>query len=463
MTGERVLVADDDPLSREFLQEALGALQMEAVGAADGEEAIARLWEGGFDLVVTDLKMPRADGLQVLEAARSLQPPVPVVLITAFGTVEVAVEAMRGGAEDFLVKPASPEQVEVVVRRFREKRRLAAENRYLREMLTGGGEGQVVAVSPAMKRVLALADKVAPSKATVLITGESGVGKEVVAARIHARSDRRDKAFIGLNCAALSESLLESELFGHEKGAFTGAVRRREGRFELAHQGTLFLDEIAETGPGLQAKLLRFLEKEEFERVGGSRTLKVDVRILAATNKDLGKAVEEGEFREDLFFRLNVFPIHVPPLRERPEDIPLLVQFGIQKFGKKAGVERVEPSAMEALRAYSWPGNVRELLNVVQRLVLLAEGGVVTGGLADLVLGGHGAGTSPSGEPSGRDPFYPLVGLTAAEVEKGLILATLRSQGGNKAAAARMLGLTDRTLRNKLRQWETRPVPAGRG
>ena len=463
MTGERVLVADDDPLSREFLQEALGALQMEAVGAADGEEAISRLWEGGFDLVVTDLKMPRADGLQVLEAARSLQPPVPVVLITAFGTVEVAVEAMRGGAEDFLVKPASPEQVEVVVRRFREKRRLAAENRYLREMLTGGGEGQVVAVSPAMKRVLALADKVAPSKATVLITGESGVGKEVVAARIHARSDRRDKAFIGLNCAALSESLLESELFGHEKGAFTGAVRRREGRFELAHQGTLFLDEIAETGPGLQAKLLRFLEKEEFERVGGSRTLKVDVRILAATNKDLGKAVEEGDFREDLFFRLNVFPIHVPPLRERPEDIPLLVQFGIQKFGKKAGVERVEPSAMEALRAYSWPGNVRELLNVVQRLVLLAEEGVVTGGLVDLVLGGHGARTGSSPVPAGGDPFYPLVGLTAAEVEKGLILATLRSQGGNKAAAARMLGLTDRTLRNKLRQWEARPVPVGPG
>ncbi len=463
MTGERVLVADDDPLSREFLQEALGALQMEAVGAADGEEAIARLWEGGFDLVVTDLKMPRADGLQVLEAARSLQPPVPVVLITAFGTVEVAVEAMRGGAEDFLVKPASPEQVEVVVQRFREKRRLAAENRYLREMLTGGGEGQVVAVSPAMKRVLALADKVAPSKATVLITGESGVGKEVVAARIHARSDRRDKAFIGLNCAALSESLLESELFGHEKGAFTGAVRRREGRFELAHQGTLFLDEIAETGPGLQAKLLRFLEKEEFERVGGSRTLKVDVRILAATNKDLGKAVEEGDFREDLFFRLNVFPIHVPPLRERPEDIPLLVQFGIQKFGKKAGVERVEPSAMEALRAYSWPGNVRELLNVVQRLVLLAEDGVVTGGLVDLVLGGHGARRGSAPAPAGGDPFYPLVGLTAAEVEKGLILATLRAQGGNKAAAARMLGLTDRTLRNKLRQWEARPVPVGRG
>ncbi len=459
MTGERVLVADDDPLSREFLQEALGALQMEVEGAADGEEAIRKLWKGGFDLVVTDLKMPRADGLQVLETARRLQPPVPVVLITAFGTVEVAVEAMRGGAEDFLVKPASPEQVEVVVRRFREKRRLAAENRFLREMLTGG-EGQVVAVSPAMKQVLALADKVAPSKATVLITGESGVGKEVVAGRIHARSDRRDKAFIGLNCAALSESLLESELFGHEKGAFTGAVRRREGRFELAHQGTLFLDEIAETGPGLQAKLLRFLEKEEFERVGGSRTLKVDVRILAATNKDLGKAVEEGDFREDLFFRLNVFPIHVPPLRERVEDIPLLVQFGIQKFGKKAGVERVEPSAMEALRAYSWPGNVRELLNVVQRLVLLAEGGAVTRGLVDLVLGGPvRAGRD---EPArGGDPFLSLVGKTAAEVEKGLILATIRAQGGNKAAAARILGLTDRTLRNKLRQWEREPLPAG--
>ena len=460
MTGERVLVADDDPLSREFLQEALGSLQMEAVGAADGEEAVTKLWEETFDLVVTDLKMPKADGLQVLETASGMQPPVPVVLITAFGTVEVAVEAMRRGAEDFLVKPASPEQVEVVVRRFREKRRLAAENRYLRELLAGGGEGRVAAVSPAMKRVMALADKVAPSKATVLITGESGVGKEVVANRIHALSGRRDRAFIGLNCAALSESLLESELFGHEKGAFTGAVRRREGRFELAHQGTLFLDEIAETGPALQAKLLRFLEKEEFERVGGNRTLKVDVRILAATNKDLKKGVEEGTFREDLYFRLNVFPIHVPPLRERTEDIPLLVQLGIQRFGGTNGVDRIEPTALESLRAYSWPGNVRELLNVVQRLVLLAEDGTITRPLVDLVLGGAGT-TAPARGTSGGDPFYPLVGMTAAEVEKGLILATLRAQEGNKAAAARILGLTDRTLRNKLRQWEEVPLPAG--
>ena len=455
MAGERVLVADDDSLSREFLEEALASLELDVVAVEDGEKAISRLWEANFDLVFTDLKMPRADGLDVLEAAKKLEPPVPVVLITAHGTIEVAVAAMKDGAEDFLVKPASPEQIEMVVGRFREKRKLAWENRYLREEYTFSGSEEVVAVSAHMKHVLELADRVAPSKATVLITGESGVGKEVVATRIHKRSPRASKPFVRLNCAALSETLLESELFGHEKGAFTGAIRKKEGRFELADGGTLLLEEIAETGPALQAKLLRVLEKEEFERVGGTRTNKVDVRVIAATNKDLKEEVEKGNFREDLFFRLNVFPIHIPPLRERPEDIPVLVHAAIQKFGRKdlKKVKRINPAAMEILLEYPWPGNVRELMNMVQRALLLCEGEEITPGLISSLC--RVRETRPKGVEG--SPFQALVGMSMAEVEKNLIIETLKSCGMNRKKAADMLGISDRTLRNKLKSWGPAP------
>ena len=459
MAGERVLVADDDPLGREFLEEALAALDLEVEGAADGEKAIARLWQGEYDLVVTDLKMPGADGIDVLHAARRLEPPVPVVLVTAHGTIEVAVAAMRDGAEDFLIKPASPEQIEMVVHRFREKHRLAAENRYLRRELAG--EEQVVALSPAMRGVMELADRVARSKATVLITGESGVGKEVVANRIHRRSPRADKPFVRLNCAALSENLLASELFGHEKGAFTGAVSRKEGRFSLADGGTLLLDEIAETGQGLQKNLLRVLEAEEFERVGGGKTIKVDVRVIAATNRDLAEEVAAGDFRRDLFFRLNVFPIHVPPLRERPEDIPPLVEAAARRALRGGGcrVRRIEPEVMELLADHPWPGNVRELLNLVQRALLVAEGEVLTAGEVRPLLGAAGP-TIPGVIPAGVDPARQLVGRSVAEVEKELILGTLEQCRGCRQEAARILGLSARTLRNRLRQWREEREPA---
>ncbi|MFM1872024.1 MAG: hypothetical protein RL398_1446 [Planctomycetota bacterium] len=444
MSGsERILLADDEPLSREFLQEALQTFGYDVHAVADGASAIEALAEGDFDLVVTDLRMPGADGMAVLEAAKRADAARPVVLVTAHGTMHVAVEAMRKGADDILEKPVVLDELEIVMQRVGARRRLLRENGYLRAQAEGG---DMVVASPAMQRVLETVRKVAASKAAVLVRGESGTGKERIAALVHRMSDRADRPFVKLNCAAIPENLLESELFGHEAGAFTGASRRHEGRFELADGGTLFLDEVGEMSPAMQAKLLRVLQEGEFERVGGTRTIKVDVRIVAATNRDLSEAVEAGTFRADLLYRLDVLPLQLPPLRERAEEIvPLARHFLRPGIGLDEGAEA-------ALRAWHWPGNVRELQNVIQRLSLLCEDGTVTAELVErwLVPQGVIGTTEPVYVLPRPDPYHDLVGKSLAEIEREIILRTLRQCGGNRKRTAETLGIGVRTLFNKL-------------
>ncbi len=443
MTRETVLLADDEPLSREFLQEAIAALGFEVFAVEDGRRAIAVLAERDFDLVVTDLKMPYADGLEVLAASKAADADRPVVLVTAHGTMHTAVQAMRRGADDILEKPVVLEELEMLLTRVVEKRRILRENRYLRAETVGG---DMIVASPAMQGVLDLVQRVAKSKATVLVRGESGTGKERVAAMVHRCSDRAQRPFVKLNCAAVPESLLESELFGHEAGAFTGAGKRREGRFELADGGTLFLDEVGEMSPAMQSKLLRVLQEGEFERVGGTRTERVDVRIVAATNRDLGALVAAGRFRGDLLYRLEVVPIVLPPLRERREEIVPLARHFL-----RAGAS-FEPAAEEMLRAWHWPGNVRELQNVVQRVGLLCDGDVVT---VDLVRHWIRPG-SDAEKPvvlmpaPAVDPVAALVGRSLDAVERDLVRRTLDHCGGNRTRTAEMLGIGVRTLFNKL-------------
>jgi DNA-binding NtrC family response regulator len=447
---ESVLLADDEPLSREFLQEALQAFGCEVVAVADGREAIAALGRQAFDLVVTDWKMPHADGFAVLAASKQADADRPVVLVTAHGTMHTAVQAMRQGADDILEKPVVLEELELLLERMREKRRLLRENTFLRGEAIGG---EMVVASPVMQSVVDLVVRVAKSRATVLVRGESGTGKERIAALVHEHSDRAQRAFVKLNCAAIAETLLESELFGHEAGSFTGAARRREGRFELADGGTLFLDEIGEMSPAMQGKLLRVLQEGEFERVGGNRTLRVDVRIVAATNRDLEAEVKAGRFRQDLLYRLAVVPVTLPPLRERRgEIVPLARHFLRRGLSFDAAAEAM-------LRDWSWPGNVRELQNVVQRLAILSDGEVVTGASVQRWLqpgaGSTGAVTATAAdEPTyvlpAADPVASLIGRSLAEVERELVRRTLLANGGNRTRTAEMLGIGVRTLFNKL-------------
>lgn len=446
--GDRVLVADDEPLSREFLQEALTAYGCEVHAVADGTAAIAALGQSEFDVVVTDLRMPGPDGIKVLEAAKRCDPALPVLLVTAHGTMHVAVEAMRKGADDILEKPIALEELELAMQRVGQRRRLLRENGYLR---TQGVDGELIVASPAMERVLALVERVATSNAAVLVRGESGTGKERIATMLHQRSHRASGPFIKLNCAALPENLLESELFGHEAGAFTGASRRHCGRFELADGGTLFLDEVGEMSPAMQAKLLRVLQEGEFERVGGSRTIKVDVRIVAATNRDLTQAVASGAFRADLLFRLDVLPLVLPPLRERPQEIVPLARHFLP-----TGCT-LDEGAARALGAWHWPGNVRELQNVMQRLALLCEDGLVTAALVQrwLLPTADASSCEPIVELSPQDPFQALVGKTLQEIEQEVVCRTLARFSGNRGKTAAALGIGVRTLFNKLQ--------AGRG
>ncbi|MCA8963622.1 MAG: sigma-54-dependent Fis family transcriptional regulator [Planctomycetes bacterium] len=450
---EVVLLADDEPLSREFLQEALSSFGLEVHAVADGQQAIDALQERDYDLIVTDLRMPRADGMQVMAAAKKAAPGRPVVLVTAHGTMHVAVEAMRSGADDILEKPVVLDELEIVLARVRERSRLRRENDYLRAETVGG---DLVVAAPSMQRVLDLVKKVAPSKATVMVRGESGTGKERVATMVHRYSDRATGPFVKLNCAAIPEALLESELFGHEAGAFTGAARRREGRFELADGGTLFLDEVGEMSAAMQSKLLRVLQEGEFERVGGTRTVKVDVRIVAATNRDLASAVENGLFRADLLYRLEVVPVQLPPLRERVEEIVPLARHFL-----RPGVT-LDESAERELQAWSWPGNVRELQNVVERVGLLCEGGVVSGDFVrrwlrpmdeDVVV-------EPTYVLPSVDPIGALVGRPLADIERELVLRTLESCGGNRRRTAETLGIGVRTLFNKLQESAAEPSRA---
>jgi len=464
MSIQRILVVDDDELSREFLVEAIAELGYKPIAAKDAKEAIERARTDHPDLVLTDLRMPGTDGLELVKNLKTQYPELPAVMVTAQGTIEAAVQAMRNGAADFLLKPCTPEAIGVVIDRIARTAKLLRENEYLRSEVLGNTPPSMVAKSPAMLEMLRSASRIARSKGTVLVTGESGTGKERVAHHIHTNSPRANGPFIRVNCAALPEQLLESELFGHERGAFTGAHKAKEGRFELADGGTLMLDEIGEISPALQAKLLRVLEEEEFERVGGTQTIKVDVRVIATTNRDLQAEMKTGRFREDLFYRLNVLPIHLKPLRERAEDIaPLALHFA-EYYATQNGLDAptFTKEALDRLSSWTWPGNVRELENVVQRAVVMLRHKTVD--VNDLVFG-PAATQSVSGDQSlvvlaadlvPTEQLGPsLANRTIEEIERVAILATLKATRGNKTEAARRLGLTARTLSNKMKLWRS--------
>jgi two-component system, NtrC family, response regulator HydG len=456
-----LLVADDDPAVRESLERALAREGYAVVVAPDGRAALERLEAGGIDLVLSDLRMPGMSGLELLPRAKAIAPDVDFIMLTAFGTVEEAVKAMKEGATDFLTKPFQRAQLIKVVRQALERRSLIAQNRALRQRLDDLlSQGDTIGVSPAFRRMMALVKQVASSSATVLIQGESGTGKERTARAIHDLSPRNSGPFIAVNCAALPETLLESELFGYEKGAFTGAAGRKEGRFELADGGTLFLDEVADLTPVTQPKILRVLQEGEFERVGGTKTIRVDVRIVTATNQDLAALVRDRRFREDLFYRLNVITIVAPPLRERRGDISVLAQHFLRVYAAKNNrqLEGLSDEALGCLEAYSWPGNVRELENVIERAVVLARGSRVE--LTDLPEGVAERPVmllrDPAGEagPALEGFFKVRVGTPLAEVEQRLLEETLRFTKGNKALTARMLGIDPKTVFRKLKAGE---------
>ena len=450
-----LLIADDDPGLRESLERTLTREGYHVVLASDGNAALERLRGGGIDLVLTDLKMPGLTGIEVLRAAKAIAPDVDVILLTAFGTVEEAVRAMKDGAYDFLTKPFQRAQVLRLIRQALERRELIQQNRELQQRLDVLlQQGAAVGSSPAFRRMMTLVEQVANSSATVLIQGESGTGKELVAKTIHARSARTKGPFVAVNCAALPETLLESELFGYEKGAFTGAAGRKEGRFELADGGTLFLDEVADLSAVTQPKILRVLQEGEFERLGGTRTMRVDVRIVAATNQDLAQMVRDRRFREDLYYRLNVITLNVPPLRERREDVRVLAQHFLRVYAAKNNrrLDGFTDEAIRRLEAYAWPGNVRELENVIERGVVLARGAQMD--LADLPEEIAGATPLPEGVLSVR------IGTPLAEVEQRLLEETLRVTRGNKTLTARLLGIDPRTVSRKLER-QDEPAEGG--
>jgi two-component system NtrC family response regulator len=430
----RILFIDDDLAGREMALFNLRKAGYEVTPASDGREGLALFAPERFDLVVTDLKMPGISGLEVLGKVRALAPEVPVLVITAFGNVETAVAAMKAGADDFIGKPFDRDQLLLAAEKALERRRLAAEVRDLRIRATGVGR-EIVGVSRALARVLEIADRVAPTDATVLVTGESGTGKEAVARRIHVRSKRAEGPFVAVNCAAIPAELLESELFGHTRGAFTGAVRERAGRFRQASGGTLFLDEIAEIPLPLQAKLLRTLQERVVDVVGADRPVAVDARIVAATNRDLPERIREGSFRDDLYYRLNVVEIRVPPLRERPEDIPPLVEHFVRELSPDRELS-VPPAVMRELVSRPWPGNVRELKNACERMAILSGGGEVSS--EDLPPGASGRNGGAEADPASWPPLPPG-GLSLVDLETKVIERTLRLKGGNITQAAAYL------------------------
>ncbi len=458
-----LLLVEDEAALREAIAEQLSQHGFRVVAAGTGEDALAALADFAFDIVLTDLRLPGVDGLRVLEAARERYPDIIVVVLTGYGTVKDAVDAIKQGAADFITKPVQIDALLHVLRSALERRRLRAENDYLRAQLNDRyrlGAG-IVGQSAAMRQVFHVIETVAATSSTVLITGETGTGKELVARAIHHNSPRRTQRFVALNCSAIPETLLEAELFGHVRGAFTGAVATRQGRIEQAHKGTLFLDEVGTMSPALQAKLLRVLQEREFERVGESHPIKVDVRIIAATHSDLPKLVAEGAFREDLYYRLNVIPLHLPPLRERREDIPLLVSHFVRKIGAALDPPRpdvtVAQDAMRCLMAYAWPGNVRQLENIVERVLAMSPGRRQIE-VADL----------PPEVQRAEVPldaaavWFPAEGLSLERylrtVERTIIRRALDRAHGNKRKAAELLGLKRTTLVEKLKRLEPEEV-----
>jgi DNA-binding NtrC family response regulator len=440
-----ILIVEDEAKMRRLLELNLGEDGFATFSAGDAETGLKLLGENPIDLVVTDLKLPGMNGLEFLQTIKRQNAALPVVVMTAFGSVETAVEAMKAGASDYVLKPFSLAEMRLVIHKELDVHNLREENRSLREALGQKySHPNIVARSAKMQEVLATVERVAPTNATVLLGGESGVGKDLIARAIHEKSRRASGPFLKINSTAIPENLLESELFGFEKGAFTGAVAAKPGKFELADKGTLFLDEIGDVPGAIQVKLLRVLQEREFERLGGTRTVKVDVRLIAATNRDLRQALEQGTFREDLYYRLNVVPIDIAPLRDRKEDIPDLANLFISRFSHESGkvIEGITPQAMQMLVNHYWPGNVRELQNIVERACALSKGSEL--GVEDIHLDlrpGKGGNEAPGFLPDG---------MTLEQWEDEMVKEALRRANGNKSQAARLLGLSRNALRYRL-------------
>jgi two-component system response regulator HydG len=442
-----ILIVDDDPGHRGMLTTLLTDWGFGVEAAADGETAVARCREQAFGLILMDVRMTGISGIEALKEIKAYNPAIPILIMTAYSDVETAVEAIKTGAYDYLTKPLDFEDLRLTMERALDHASLRDENHALRQTLAASFDtGGIIGQSPSMRRLMEMLATIAPSEATVMVTGESGTGKELIARAIHANSPRRKGPYIAINCAALAETLLESELFGHEKGAFTGAEKRRDGRFLAADKGTIFLDEIGEMPLSMQVKLLRVIQEREIQRVGGDQIFKVNVRIVAATNRDLLAEVEAGRFRQDLYYRLNVVTLALPPLRDREEDIPLLAAHFLRKFAEKNGkhIKGFTPDAMNRMLKHSWPGNVRELENAVERAVVLALGEYI------------GERELPPALSFGMDAIRPEGGfahLTLEELERLAILDALEAAGGNKSEAARRLGITRKTMHAKLAKY----------
>ncbi|XXF75156.1 sigma-54 dependent transcriptional regulator [Myxococcaceae bacterium GXIMD 01537] len=455
MSAQRILVVDDEDNARKAIVTILGEEGYEVAEAANGADALARLSDFSPAVVLTDVRMPQLDGLSLLKRAREQGSDATFVMMTAFASVEAAVEAMRAGAENYLVKPLDADAVLVILGKALEKRSLRREAESLRDQVRERVRfHNIIGESPRLQGVFDVVRRAAATRATVLILGESGTGKELIAQALHQESGRRDKPFVRVHCAALSESLLESELFGHEKGAFTGAVTRKEGRFELADGGTLFLDEIGEISSSVQVKLLRVLQQREFERVGGTQTLKVDVRIVAATHRDLTAEVKAGRFREDLYYRLNVVSVTLPSLRDRKSDVPALVSHFLEKYSDAYGkdVHGLAPGTLQALLAHDWPGNIRELENAIERAVVLAEGAELTTDDLPPVLRGP--------RPLGSTSNTLIPGATLATIEREAILRTLEMVQGSTTRAAEILGISVRKIQYRLKEYSSGKTPS---
>jgi DNA-binding NtrC family response regulator len=450
MASERILVVDDEDGMRRLLSRVLTREGYETSAVGSGAEALRLVASERFDLVVTDIKMPEMDGLLLLAELKEYEPSLPIIVITAYGTIENAVQALRSGAYDYIAKPFENDEIKLTVAKAFERERLLAENRYLHAELEGRYDfSGIVGGSLAMQQVYDMASSVAVSNANVMITGESGTGKELLARSIHYSSLRKEKPFVVLNCAAISEGVLESELFGHEKGAFSGALDTRKGRFERADQGTLFIDEVAEMSMAAQVKLLRVIQEHEFERVGGNKTISVDVRIVAATNKKLEDLVKDGNFREDLYYRLNVVNINVPPLRSRREDVEPLSRFFLEKYTAETGkkITDLSPRALSCLLAHDWPGNVRELQNAIERAVVLSKGSVLTP--RDFPQGMQGDDQICLQIPEKGGSLTDIL----EDLERQLIIQTLQREEGSQTRAAETLGIKRTTLRYKMEKY----------
>jgi two-component system response regulator HydG len=454
MSGKSIiLVVDDDDAHRTMLRTLMGGWGYDVSEADDGASAIEKVKAQSYDLVLMDVRMVKVSGLEALDKIKAYNPAIPVIIMTAYSSVETAIEALKQGAHDYLTKPLDFEKLKITIERSMEHTRLKEENRLLKESLGKQFDRQnIIGQSPAMTRLLETVAQVAPSEATVLITGESGTGKELIAGAIHFNSHRKEGPFVKINCAAITETLLESELFGHEKGAFTGADRRKEGRFFQAHAGSLFLDEVSEMSLTMQVKLLRVVQEREFTRVGGEKTIQVDVRVIAATNKNLIDLIGKGAFREDLYYRLNVVGMEIPSLRQRREDIPLLAQHFLKTFSAKnqKDIKGFTPQAMDHLIKYNWPGNVRELMNAVERAVVLARSDY----LAEedfLII--QNTLTKDEEISQEAEQIYLEGDVSLEEIEKVTILKTLEAAHGNKSETARRLGITRKTLHKKLKTY----------